>query len=125
MNKKTCYIVHETADILQETYDMIQRTCDMKDEPYRTVHVTWKCYKIIFTWTREPFEGAEMISEDMQWVSIKMANKTQVEQIPQMKVDVRALSVIKTEISHSDKKWFVPLKKLWFFVRLENLKISL
>ena len=46
-----------------------------------------------------------MISEDMQWVSIKMANKAQVEQIPQMKVDVRALSVIKTEISHSDKKW--------------------
>ena len=61
-----------------------------------------------------------MISEDMQWVSIKMANKSQVEQIPQMKVDVRALSVIKTEISHSDKKWLVPLKKqkLYLFPEL-------
>ena len=60
-----------------------------------------------------------MISEDMQWVSIKMANKTQVEQIPQMKVDVRALSVIKTEISHSDKKWFV------LFYLNKKLKTSL
>ena len=55
---------------------------------------------------REPFEGAEMISEDMQWVSIKTGpnKQAQVENLPQMKIDVRALSIIKTEISHSDKR---------------------
>ena len=52
---------------------------------------------------REPFEGAEMISEDIQWVSLE-STKTSGEKIPEMKVDIRALSVIKTEISHCDTK---------------------
>lgn len=52
---------------------------------------------------REPFEGAEMISEDIQWVSLE-STRTTGEKIPEMKIDVRALSVIKTEIGHCDTR---------------------
>jgi coiled-coil and C2 domain-containing protein 1 len=52
---------------------------------------------------REPFEGAEMVSEDLQWVSLE-STTTSVAKKAEMKIDIRALSVIKTEIGHCDTR---------------------
>ena len=53
---------------------------------------------------REPFEGAEMLSEDIQWVSLESTQTSSPQKLPESKIDVRALSIIKTDIGHCDKR---------------------